>query len=197
MYGKNNFLKRRVYSLCKQWSCCLDELSVSTVTDLLPQPVAVILCTLQRYSWVFAIPTDRDFRGLDWCHQFYFYEQIINNTMKVFLKLNSISLIWLVKIISFVRWCMKVIWVLPEVNERFYLTFSSLYTLLHVSLLYYLFCNCIYKVLFVANLVLPGCIYISNISTCSGFPCWCPLLTTCISHCLLPAFFSSHHISDG
>lgn len=55
------------------------------------------------------------------------------------MKLNYISLIWLLRIISFMRCCMNVI--------CFYLSFSSLYGLLHVLLLYYLFCNCIYKVL--------------------------------------------------
>jgi len=63
--------------------------------------------------------------------------------MKLFMKLNDISLIWLLRIIWFMRCCITVI--------CFYLLFSSLYGLLHVFLLCYLFCNCIYKVLFVAN----------------------------------------------
>lgn len=82
------------------------------------------------------------------------------------------------------------------VISGFYLSFSSLYSLLHVLLLYFLFCNCIYEVFFVASRVLPDCIYISlkylylfKFATLISSPNHMHFFS-----CFLPAFFSSDHV---
>lgn len=95
-------------------------------------------------------------------HCFYLYKQIINNVVKLFMKLNYISFIWLLRIISFMRYYMNVISVF---------TCHSLLYMAYCMCCYYIICFVTVSTKFsVSNTVLPHCINVSNISTCSGFP---------------------------